>query len=137
MLCGAADFGNYSSLPYVGLDRSLQVAGWPILDDRMCGVTSQECAKPSMLLSSIYLSLGTSSANCLQMSAGIRSRLEDYGKLHHFSALNRKDINWDVERRPVIVEGDNPPATFPPQPKRRKLSSCDIKSIIKNITQNP
>ena len=59
-------------------------------------------------------------ADVCRFPAGIKSSLEDYGKLLHFSALNRKNINWDVERRQVIVEGDNLPAQFLPEPKHRK-----------------
>ena len=83
-------------------------------------MTSQEYNKPlyyNYLFRDFLLELP---AEVYRYPAGIKSRLEEYGVLPNFSALNEKNINWDAERRENVMEGDNLPAKYIPKPKRRK-----------------
>ena len=77
-------------------------------------MTSQECNK---LFRDFLRELP---AEVYRYPAGIKSRLEEYGVLPDFSALKEKNIDWYVERREDVMEGDQLPAKYIPEAKRRK-----------------
>ena len=82
-------------------------------------MTSQECNKPLYyyLFRDFLCELP---AEVYRYPAGIKSRLEEYGVLPNFFALNKKNLDWNVERKENVMEGDQLPAKYIPEPKRRK-----------------
>ena len=56
--------------------------------------------------------------------SGIKSRFEESGNLQHFTALDTKDLNWDMDKKPLNVEHDNLPLRFVVEPLPKKFKVC-------------